>query len=378
MMVVGAALLVAVGAGCGGSSTSGSSSAAGAAATTDQASSAGAGTASGSGSGKWTVVLSNSYIGNAWRKSMVKTFDVAAQQDVKAGLLKSFQATTTSENTATQQIAQIQTLILKHPDAILINAASPTALNGVIQKACSAGIKVVVFDSLATAPCAYTVGHDFTQYGANEGEYIGKLLNGKGNVLEIRGVQGSLPDKQIHDGIRSALQKYPGIKVVAEVDGEASQTTAQQAVQGALGSLPKLDAVLTQGGGDGFGAIQAFKAANKTLPPVVLGNAGNELRFFQEEHSKTGYTTLSEGTLPGQASIALGVAVQLLQGKKVPQHMEQIPFLTITDKDIDAWAKATAPDSIATPIYSQDEVDKLIAAVTANQPLPAVPLPAGS
>jgi len=52
-------------------------------------------------------------------------------------------------------------LILKQVDAIAINAASPPALNGVIEKACAAGIKVIAFDSIASSPCCYKLDFDF-------------------------------------------------------------------------------------------------------------------------------------------------------------------------------------------------------------------------
>ncbi len=44
------------------------------------------------------------------------------------------------------QPAQVQNLILQGYDAIVINAASPTHLNGAIKQACDAGIVVVSFD----------------------------------------------------------------------------------------------------------------------------------------------------------------------------------------------------------------------------------------
>lgn len=364
LAMVGAVMV----AGCGNSSSNASAGTSG-----------GGGSGSSGGSkGKWTIVMSNSYTGNAWRKTMIKNFEQAAQQDVQNGLIKSFQVLNTPQNTATQQIAQLQTLILKKPNAIVIDAASPTALNGVIQQACSAGIKVIVFDSLATAPCAYKVAHNFVDYGKAEAEFIAKQLHGQGNVVEVRGVSGSEPDIEIHDGIHEVLSKYPGIKVVATVDGEASQTTAQQAMQGVIGSLPKVDAVFTQGGGDSFGVIQAFKSAGKPVPPVVLGNAGNELQWWQGQVKKNpNYKTLSEGTMPSQSTIALGVAIDVLDGKQVPKQIVNLPILTVTPQTLSAWAKATPPDAIASPVYSQQQADQVVQAAQNGQPLPPPPGPTG-
>lgn len=269
LAVAGAAVVLAAAgvAGCGGgSSDGGGSSSTGGSSTTAKA------------GGGYSVVLSNAYMGNAWRKTMVKNFTAAAEQAKQQGLLKDFDVLITQDNKPTDQIAQLQTQLLKRPDAIIINAASPTALNPVIEKACAQGIKVIVFDSLATAPCAYKLNHNLEQLGQEQGEFIGRQLKGRGNVIELRGISGSEPDIAIHNGIQAGLKQFPGIKVVATVDGEASQTTAQQAVQSALRSLPNVDAVMTQGGGDAFGVIQAFESSGKPVPPIVLGSGGNELK----------------------------------------------------------------------------------------------------
>lgn len=372
MAVVGSVVVLAAAgaAGCGSSKSGGGNS--------GGSSNNAATTTSGGGSsakGGFTVVLSNAYMGNAWRKTMVKDFQAAAEQDKQQGLLKDYQVLITQDNKPTDQIAQLQTQLLKRPDAIVINAASPTALNPVIEKACAAGIKVIVFDSLATAPCAYKLNHNLEQLGQEEGEFIGRKLGGRGNVIELRGISGSEPDVQIHNGIQAGLKKFPGIKVVATVDGEASQTTAQQAVQSALRSLPRVDAVMTQGGGDAYGVIQAFEASGKPVPPIVLGNGGNELQWWEAKHKKNGYTTLSISTMPGQSTIALGEAIMLLQGKQVPKEILDLPLLRVTDQTLDAWAKATPTSDIGSPVYSQSDVESLVQAVQSGGQLPDPPVP---
>ena len=62
-------------------------------------------------------------------------------------------------------------------------------------------------------------------------DYIAKdLLKGKGDVLLVRGVQGSAPDKIISDSQKEVLKKYPGINVVGEIYGQATTSVAQSAV----------------------------------------------------------------------------------------------------------------------------------------------------
>jgi ribose transport system substrate-binding protein len=323
----------------------------------------------------FTIVLSNSYLGNAWRKTMVSQFEEAAKEAVAKGLIKSYSVQNTAQNAATQQIGQIQSLILQKPSAIVLNPASQTALDPVIEEACKAGIIVISFDSLVDAKCAYTMTHDFTDFGYRAGKAIAEKLGGKGNILEVRGVTGSAPDAMIHEGFAKVLKEYPGLKLVGTIQGEASQTTTAQALQGLLPSLPQIDGVFNQGGGDAQGVVQAFENARRAIPLVVLDGGGNALQWYQEQNKKTGYETFSLNSLPSQSTIALWGAVELLHGNKVPQHLDNLPPLVIDAKNLDAFVKATPPDGIASPVYSREDARKLFDAALAGTDLPLPPNP---
>ena len=118
----------------------------------------GCGSSSSSSSKKtYTIGFSDSYIGNSWRKTMVSAWEDVAAQAERQGMISGYTVDVSAENTAASQISDLDSLILKHVNAIDIDAADPSALNPTIQKACAAGIKVVVFDSLASAPCEYNL-----------------------------------------------------------------------------------------------------------------------------------------------------------------------------------------------------------------------------
>lgn len=325
--------------------------------------------------GSHTIVLSNSYLGNAWRKTMAAQFEEAAKAAVASGDIKSYTVQNTAQNAATEQIAQIQSLILQKPSAIVLNPASQTALDPVIAQATQAGIVVVVFDSLVNAPSAVTMAHDFVDVGYRGGDYIAKKLNGQGNVVEVRGVTGSQPDAAIHQGYMKVIQENPGLKIVGSVQGEASQTTTAQALQGLLPSLPKVDAVFNQGGGDAQGVIQAFQNANKPIPLIVLDGGGNALQWYQQQNKATGYETISLNTMPSQSTIGLWAAIDILQGQKVPMHLNNIPPLQITAQNLDAFVKATPADGIASPVYSHQDARALFDAALGGKELPLPPNP---
>ena len=94
------------------------------------------------------IALSNNYAGNSWRQAMLTSWEKITGEAVKAGVVAAADPFTTAENQATEQAAQIQNMILQGYNAIVVNAASPTALNGAIKEACDAGIIVVSFDGI--------------------------------------------------------------------------------------------------------------------------------------------------------------------------------------------------------------------------------------
>ena len=305
------------------------------------------------------IALSNNYAGNSWRQAMLKSWDKVTKKAVADGIVAEASAFTTAENQATEQAAQIQNMILQGYDAIVLNAASPTALNGAVKQACDAGIVVVSFDGVVTEPCAWRIAVDFKKMGAIQLDYLAKRMPKGGNVLEIRGLAGVFVDDEIHAGIEAGVKKNAQFKIVGSVHGDWAQEVAQKAVAGILPSLPQVDAVVTQGG-DGYGAAQAFKAAGRPIPLIIMGNRQDELTWWKEQKDANGYETMSVSIAPGVGTLAFWVAQQILDGVDVPKDMI-VPFLQIDQDNLEANLATTEAGGVANVEYSLDDAKKAIA-----------------
>jgi len=305
------------------------------------------------------IALSNNYAGNSWRQAMLKSWDKVTKQAVADGIVAAADPFTTSENQVTEQAAQIQNLILQGYNAIVINAASPDALNGVVKQACDAGIVVVSFDGIVTEPCAYRIAVDFKAMGASEVEYLAKKMPEGGNLLEIRGLAGVFVDDAISSGITETVAKNPQFKIVGSVHGDWAQEVAQKAVAGILPSLPEVKAVVTQGG-DGYGAAQAFKAAGRPTPLIIMGNRQDELQWWKEQKDANGYETMSVSIAPGVSTLAFWVAQMILDGKEVPKDLT-VPFLRIDQDNLETNLASTEKGGVANVEYSADDAAKVVA-----------------
>src|SRR5258708_9891692 len=83
----------------------------------------------------YTIYLSNNFVGNDWRVQMEKEATVAA--DLAPFKVNVSVTITNAGNTVPDQIQSLPAIVAKKPDAILLDASSPTALDTVINPACA-------------------------------------------------------------------------------------------------------------------------------------------------------------------------------------------------------------------------------------------------
>jgi ribose transport system substrate-binding protein len=259
---------------------------------------------------KLKIALSNSYIGNKWRIEMENVFKGALlMEPYKSEVDGSW---FNSGNDVSKQSQQIANLIARRVDAILVDAASPTGLNGVIKQATDRGILVISFDNTVTAPSALKITTDEFQFGVLGAEWLAKKLNGKGNVIMVTGVAGTLDDTERNKGAQSVWDKNPGIKVVSSFTGMWDSATAERNTTAALPSLPKIDGIWCQGGTDGV--LKAFVAAKRPLPPTA-GEAENGFRKFMVGYNGQKVEGISIGQPPFASAVALEMACRILKGQ---------------------------------------------------------------
>jgi ribose transport system substrate-binding protein len=300
------------------------------------------------------IAVSNAYYGNNWRHQMVDAFRSTADQAKKNGLISDY-IVLNGDNSVSAQISQMIDLILRKPDVILLDAASLTALNGVVQKACAVGIIVVVFDSIASAPCAYKIDWDFVNWQRPLTDGIARLMGGKGNLIIVRGVRGSTPDRMMYEQETETLKRYPGIKIVSTVYGMATSAVTQSVVSNVLPSLPPIAGVV----GDGsFGSAQAFEQFGGTYSsrmPVISGDGdANFIHWWIEQKRKNGYRTLSMNAAPSISQAALWVALEIVNHRKVPKYMK-MSAATVTNDTVEQFS-GLKPGTAVASSYSADWV----------------------
>jgi ribose transport system substrate-binding protein len=235
----------------------------------------GSSSSSGGGSGhKFTIFLSNNYMGNEWRPQMENVAKVIATSPKFKGKVNL--EIRNVQLTPAAQIQSLQSIIRQKPDAIMVDAASPTALNPTLEQACKAGILVFSFDQVVSAPCAYKLPEDYVKEASDMANWMGTVLHGKGNILMDTGLPGIAISTTFVKVWKQVLAaKYPQIKVVGTFSSQYAPGPELQGVSGDLAQSPKISGILS--GGYCSSDIKALQRAGRPLVPMTcLDVNGNE------------------------------------------------------------------------------------------------------
>ncbi len=279
---------------------------------------------------KLRIALSNSFIGNKWRLEMENAFKAALLMEPYKSQVEG--SAFNSGNDISKQSQQISNLIAERVDAIVVDAASPTGLNGIIRQATSRGILVIGFDNLVTAPSALTVNISQHDLGKTLAEFLVRKLDGRGNVIMVTGVAGTQVDEDRNKGADEVWAKNPGIKVVNRFTGMWDSSTAERNTAAILPSLPKIDGIWCQGGTDGV--LKAFVAAGKTPLPVTAGECENGFRkFMAGVNGLPKVDGMSIGSPPYLSVISLELARRILR-KEYPRKSIDLPLSVVTSDTV--------------------------------------------
>ena len=266
----------------------------------------------------YKFVLSNNFLGNDWRPQMERLAVLTAKQPPFRGRVSL--KVVNSQSTTEAQIADLNNIVASHPDVILVDAGSPTALNPTIARACAAGIKVISFDQIVTAKCAWKVGQDHSPGQRAIGQWMAKTLKNTGGIFVDRGLPGAPISAIIHDSFLEGLKKYgPNVKVLAEYDGKYSIGPEQQAVSALLAGHSDVAGVMTQGYCTPI--FNAFKQAGlKNVPCTAYGYNGELVACAR---LNTPCAILSGSPIVIQIAMKLGL--NAMDRKAVPARSTQVP-----------------------------------------------------
>ena len=218
-----------------------------------------------------------------------------------------------------RQISQIENLISRGVDVLVIVPFNATVLNNTIKEAKKAGIKVLSYDRLI-------LGADIDAYISFDNEKVGEMqaegvvkLQPKGNYYLLGGAPTDNNAKMLREGQMKVLKPYidkGDIKVVGQQwVKDWSATEALSIVENALtANNNKIDAIVASNDGTAGGAIQAL-AAQKLAGKVPVSGQDADLAAVKRVIAGTQAMTVYK-PLKTIASEAAKLAIQLARNEK--------------------------------------------------------------
>jgi ribose transport system substrate-binding protein len=261
----------------------------------------------------YVIYLSNNFMGNDWRQQMIRSAEIAVKKGPLAGRvdLRIEQA----EGTVQAQINSLNNIIRQKPNAILIDAASQTALNPTVKRACDEGILVISFDQTLTEPCAYALSVDWDYTPRVLAEWAAEKLGGKGNVIIDRGLAGYEASIATTKATEEVLSKYPDIKIVGYFNGDFAPGPEQSGTAALLAANPQVDAIVNMA--YGTGAMQALKDAGRPMVPVTAFSFNGSAVACMETD---GASCILGSNPPYLSAEAIKLAVEILDTGKRPEN----------------------------------------------------------
>jgi len=266
---------------------------------------------------KFTIGISNPFISSEYRTQMIQELKDVNAEYMAAGLTNDLVIESADTDVA-GQIQQLQNLISKKVDVILVNPGDVNGLNDTLKEACDKGIIVISVDQELNVPCVYNVGIDQKEWAMTSAKWLAEKLGGKGNIVEIEGFPGHPANVARMDGVAEVLKGYPDIKVLATESGKWDEATGQQVMSNFLAAFPNLNGYWTQDG-MAIGAMQALLAANPAKFPAVVGEGRCQfLQLWNEQLQKDpNFESIAVANPPGVSPTGLRIAYNMLQGKGV-------------------------------------------------------------
>ena len=235
-----------------------------------------------------------------------------------------------------RQVQQIDSLVNDGIDLLIVAPNQVQTISPAIDRAYDKGIPVIVFER-KTSSQKYTafISADNYEMGHVMGEYIVSRLHGQGTVLEIKGLDGSSPAIERHNGFMDAVNDAPGIEVVASLQGDWTEESAFEATKKWLVDNPSTNIDYVFGHNDRM-AMGTRRAVANWLSPS--GHRATPSSFLHSSFPKF----CGVDGLPGENGGIQLVRDSLLDASYIyPTYGDQIIDLAIRILDGQPYEKET-------------------------------------
>lgn len=277
----------------------------------------------------YNIGFSQCNLGEPWRVQM--NADIKAAAEKHRDRIRVFYKD--AQNRTEVQQNQVREFIQQGVDLIIISPKESVPLTKPVAEAMAKGIPVIVLDrALAGEDYTMFIGGDNREIGRQAGYHMVKILGGKGNVVELKGLMTSQPAIDRHEGFLEGI-RGSDIKIIFSADCKWLEPDAQREMKSALSRFPDIDAVYAHNDPSAHGAYLAAQQEGK--------GRENTIKFIGIDGLPTeGVKYVREGILdatfvyPTCGAEAIEYALKILDGEDVPKKVI-LPTRVITKETLE-------------------------------------------
>lgn len=246
--------------------------------------------------------------------------------DVKEGVEKAAKEygvelhVTDAQDNPSTQIKDMENLLTKKPDAIIVDPCDSDAIVSSIEAANKANVPILTMDREAKGGKVVAhIGYDAIKSGNIAGKYIVDILKGKGNVVELQGIMGTNVAQNRSKGFNDIISKESGIKKVATQVADFDRAKAMSVMENILQANPKIDGLYCANDEMLLGALEAIEGAGRRDEIKLIGCDAIDETLDKIKSGKVDATIAEPPFFLGKA--ILKTTVDHLDGKKVEKSV---------------------------------------------------------
>jgi ribose transport system substrate-binding protein len=276
----------------------------------------------------WTIGYSDASLSNSARVAIWQFTQWAASEYPQ---IKDVIRTSADDN-ANTQVSNIQDLISRDVDCIIVAATSQDAVNPAIDAATAAGIPVVIQErDVTTDTWTSFVNAKTKDIGVLQAQAAADMLGGKGNVVLLEGAAGVGAAEETRKGHEEVLANYPDIKVLDTQYSGWDRATGKSLMEDWLQTYPEIDAVISDSGIQNMGAYEAVEAAGRSDVKVWTGDSLQAWIRLVKEKSIPGAIVNRPLRFGAEA---VDACANLLAGREVPKiWLDPVEALDMSNLD---------------------------------------------
>lgn len=242
------------------------------------------------------------------------------------------------QDSVSTQMSDIENLIARGVDALLINATDGEAVVPAVKEANEAGIPVLAIDrGISGGDVAIYVASNNVTGGKMAAHYTAAKMALQGKIVMLEGIPGTSAARERGQGFTEVVDSLPDLEIISSEPAGFAQNEGYEVMQNILTAETDIDAVFAQNDLMALGALQAIEGADRSDEMFVVGFDAIDPAIEAIGNGRMSATVMQQPSLMGEMGVEQ--AIKLLEGEKEVEEGETefvpVPLKLITQDNLD-------------------------------------------